>query len=723
MKFLNFLKKQIISFISLLKVCVSCAFSKKNYQYTLIVALFWLFLTWILSSEYMPKDNFIVGQPALKDVKALVDFTQIDKEATEQARLAAAKTVPNIMSTDGDITNKVLGSLSYTLEQISNERKRKKTDPLSDLSTDANDVKFSAPIEPETSFPVFVSREIFDELLTFDEMTFVNLKQTAMTITRSAMEMGVSSAPGNSSLVSDESISEIQENVDSLNLPDNEKKVIFALVSNSVRPNKVQDWVAIKDLQAKRMSEVKPVSVFIAQGQTIIREGEIVTPKHLELLGDMDIYRPSLLLQGVFAGSTAVFIMLVILYFGARMFAPSILSDKRLLLLVALITLGTTSLCSFTTHLPISEAFGAYILRYMTPVAIASILIQMVAGSSFAVLVTIVICILVSMMTHSASAGITGLFTGVAAIIVFSNTRKRTEMLWAAVIVTAVNMLAAWITNTYISEDDVLMWSPVAVAAVNGSFSCVLAIGAMFFVENLFPVVTNVRLLDIANPTEYLLRELTSKAPGTHVHSILVANLAEAGASEIGANPLLARVGAYYHDIGKTKHPSMFIENQFGALNPHDKCASTLSKVIITSHVKQGVELAKKYKLPEPIIDIIAQHHGTSLLKYFHFQALKTDKNAREEDFRYPGPKPQTKEAAVVMMADSIEAAVRSLKNVDLSKIESMIDAIINGMLNDGQFNDCELSFKDISKLKKKFLQSMASLYHTRIEYPEQKKY
>lgn len=309
MKFLNFLKKQIISFISLLKVCVSCAFSKKNYQYTLIVALFWLFLTWILSSEYMPKDNFIVGQPALKDVKALVDFTQIDKEATEQARLAAAKTVPNIMSTDGDITNKVLGSLSYTLEQISNERKRKKTDPLSDLSTDANDVKFSAPIEPETSFPVFVSREIFDELLTFDEMTFVNLKQTAMTITRSAMEMGVSSAPGNSSLVSDESISEIQENVDSLNLPDNEKKVIFALVSNSVRPNKVQDWVAIKDLQAKRMSEVKPVSVFIAQGQTIIREGEIVTPKHLELLGDMDIYRPSLLLQGVFAGSPAIFLI------------------------------------------------------------------------------------------------------------------------------------------------------------------------------------------------------------------------------------------------------------------------------------------------------------------------------------------------------------------------------------------------------------------------------
>ena len=170
------------------------------------------------------------------------------------------------------------------------------------------------------------------------------------------------------------------------------------------------------------------------------------------------------------------------------------------------------------------------------------------------------------------------------------------------------------------------------------------------------------------------------------------------------------------------KQPSMFIENQFGALNPHDKVTSNLSKVIILSHVRQGVEMAKKAKLPKPVIDIIAQHHGTSLLRYFYAKALKTDKNIREENFRYPGPKPQTREAAIVMMSDCIEAAVRSLKKPNTSKIESMIDMLISGMLNDGQFNECELTFKDIDTLKKVFLKSMTSLYHTRIEYPDQKK-
>jgi putative nucleotidyltransferase with HDIG domain len=214
------------------------------------------------------------------------------------------------------------------------------------------------------------------------------------------------------------------------------------------------------------------------------------------------------------------------------------------------------------------------------------------------------------------------------------------------------------------------------------------------------------------------------EAPGTYHHSILVANLAEVAAEQVGGNPVLARVAAYYHDIGKIKRPMFFKENQVGKENPHNKINPNLSTLIITSHVKDGLDIAKEYKLPKIIKDAIQQHHGTSLVKYFYVTARNTSdkpEEVKEEDFKYPGPIPETKEIAILMLADSVEAAVRSISEPTKGKIEEMVNNIIKARLNEGQLDNCDLTLKDLNIIRTSFLKALSGIYHQRIEYPTEK--
>jgi hypothetical protein len=266
----------------------------------------------------------------------------------------------------------------------------------------------------------------------------------------------------------------------------------------------------------------------------------------------------------------------------------------------------------------------------------------------------------------------------------------------------------------------------LASAFVGGILTGVVATGILPLVEMSFGYTSDIKLLELGNLDQPLLRELMIQAPGSYHHSVIVSNMVEAAAEGVGSNPLLAKVAAYYHDIGKLNKPLYFVENQVDQENKHEKLAPSMSSLILLSHVKDGVELSTKYKLGKEITDIIRQHHGTNLISYFYEkakeQAQKKDGKAiqvKEEDFRYPGPKPQTKEAGLIMLADVVEAASRTLVDSTASRIQGMVQKIINKVFSEGQLDECELTLKDLNEIAKSFNKTLSGIFHHRIEYPE----
>ena len=258
-------------------------------------------------------------------------------------------------------------------------------------------------------------------------------------------------------------------------------------------------------------------------------------------------------------------------------------------------------------------------------------------------------------------------------------------------------------------------------AFASGIFSAILAIGLLPVFEASFGILSSMKLIELSNPNHPLLRKILTEAPGTYHHSIMLAILAVAACYAIGAIGLLAGVACYYHDIGKTKRPHYFIENQIGG-NPHDHLSPQLSKNIILAHVSDGVAILKKHRMPKEIVDIAEQHHGTTLLKYFYHKALEQTGYVLEEEFRYPGPKPQTKEAAIISIADSVEAAVRSLSNPSQEKIEKIVRSIIAERLQDNQLNECDITLKELEMVARSLCETLNGVFHSRIEYPEIRK-
>ena len=284
-----------------------------------------------------------------------------------------------------------------------------------------------------------------------------------------------------------------------------------------------------------------------------------------------------------------------------------------------------------------------------------------------------------------------------------------------------MNVILVMTIQAYMGDSSVykLLWD-WAFAFMGGVGAGIVAAGIAPLVEIAFDYTTDIKLLELANLDQPLLRRLMIEAPGTYHHSVIVGNMVEAAAAEIGANPLLAKVCGYYHDIGKIKKPLYFIENQTNGINRHDKLAPSMSSLILISHVKDGVEIAKKYKLGHVIIETIRQSHGTSLISYFYKKAKQLKGEAVNiDDFRYPGPRPQTREAGLVMLADIVEAASRTLPNPTPSKIQGLVQNLINNVFSDGQLDNCELTLKDLHNIAKSFNKILYGIHHHRIEYPE----
>ncbi len=323
-----------------------------------------------------------------------------------------------------------------------------------------------------------------------------------------------------------------------------------------------------------------------------------------------------------------------------------------------------------------------------------------------------------SMLDNHFYVGILFLISGIISSILVFGARKRIVIIRAGFIVGLVQVVCLFLLDRF--------WVGLpfryAVFMLNGIASSIIVLGVLPVFEYLFKTVTNISLLELADFNHPLLQRMVLEAPGTYHHSLVVGNLSDAACSTIGANALLARIGAYYHDIGKLDKAEYFGENQDLNDNKHDTLTPAMSKLVIINHVKEGVELARKYKFSPRLIDFIQQHHGTSLVYYFYRRALETledDQEVREEGFRYPGPKPNSKETAIVLLADSVEAAARALKDPTPSKIEEVVHKIINNKFIDGQLDECELTLKDIENISAVFIRMLASMYHSRVTYPE----
>jgi len=311
------------------------------------------------------------------------------------------------------------------------------------------------------------------------------------------------------------------------------------------------------------------------------------------------------------------------------------------------------------------------------------------------------------------------IIAGIVTILTVSESFKRANLFISVAQITFIYILA-YVSFHIIHEGSIdnLDLNVIILFVISG-FSTLVVHPLIYLYEKMFGLISDVSLLELTDTNSSLLKELSNKAPGTFHHSLNVANIAEAAASEIGANALLVRVGALYHDVGKMVNPTFFTENQSASGNPHDVLSPKESAKIIVNHVIEGIELAKKYNLPDRVIDFIRTHHGTSTVYYFYKKAKEENENVDISHFQYPGPKPFSKETAILMMSDSVEAASKSLKNPTSTLIDSFVDKIIQKQMEDGQFLNANITFKEIEQVKKVFKRKLTNIYHLRIEYPE----
>lgn len=423
-------------------------------------------------------------------------------------------------------------------------------------------------------------------------------------------------------------------------------------------------------------------------------------------------------LSHIAGASLFVFGVLILSALYLYQFRPYTFSKSSLLLLLGLITVLTAG---FAKVIGTIAATQGSVFGFLIPIAFSAMLVTVLYDSYLAIMIVVSTSIFAGLVTGDNFAfTAAGLLGGAIAIYAASGLTDRSELTRTGFVTGAG--LAFFCGTIGLMERSPIVAALYALAGLtNGVFSAVLALGSLPFLERQFGLVTPMRLLALASPNQPLLRMLMAKAPGTYNHSIGVGNLGEAAAEAIGADSLLVRVGAYYHDIGKVKRPGFFVENQVPSGNRHEKINPKLSCLVITSHVKEGVETAKQYDLPQPIVDLIAEHHGTGLVSFFYHQARKNSqlKEVREEQYRYPGGKPHSREAAILMLADAAEAAAKAVTKPSMSKFEELVKSLVRDRLDDGQLDESDLTLADLNKIIKSFTQGLIGIYHPRVEYPE----
>ncbi|WP_160721767.1 HD family phosphohydrolase [Bacillus sp. USDA818B3_A] len=651
-----------------------------------------------------------------------------DKESTENKRKDAINQVQPVYALKNEYTQNRVDLITSIFQatikvnnEIEKELKKQEEEASEDTDTtieEPSDSEKMAQLKAKLTPSVLkeLSSQVFTALIHADNDELAIAKDLTVTAINNVMTKRISADEVENAK------KRVEEELKYTTLNEDLKLAAIELGRYAVIQNEFYDPNATEELRQQAAESVEPVKIL--QGQIIAEEGELINQdiyRQLKLVGlinNKHSYKP-------FIGLTVLvsIILSAIYYYFYQM---TILEKRQTsLLLFGIIFILSIFIMKIISMLQVFNFEG---IGYLFPAAMGGMLIKILIDEKLAIFMSILMSVCGSILFNE---GITGtlnfsvaiyiLFSSVAAILFLNSQNRRLKILQGGSLAAIVNVLTIgalmMLPNGQYSGVEYGYY--LISALVSGISSAVLTVGLLPFFEASFGILSTIRLIELSNPNHPLLRKILMEAPGTYHHSIMVANLAESACEAIGANGLLARVGSYYHDIGKTKRPNFFIENQMHHDNPHDRLPPEKSAPIIIAHVVDGAAILKKYHMPKEIIDIAEQHHGTTLLKFFYHKALQSEPEIKEEDFRYPGPKAQTKESAIVGIADSVEAAVRSLSQPTPELIESLVKKIVAERLEDGQLNECDLTMKEIETVSHTLCETLKGIFHSRIEYPE----
>jgi len=730
-----------------------------------------LFIIILYPSLVITKHQYSLGDVVDRDIKASEDFFIEDQAATEKNRQQAVAAVLTVYDFDANLANKLKNNVEHAFSDL----RTLIEPPQNETLPESEDRTSLAEIAPEEKKPLLetlvrekqgqfeetigisVSKGAFEALA--KEKFSKNIANLIVKILTKILSNGVVTNKEILLREQDKGIilrdvatkkEKIEVNLnqfyglnqakamvrtigqaDFKDLDYPLKNLVVDFVQELLQPNITLNRSETQERQNKMATEIKPVLYKIKSGEMLLREGARVTELDLLKLKALQTQtrKEQILLRSLGAAMLlmCLAITIYILHFNDHSQTTNY-NTKNLLLIATLaltffflaeISAWFSELLTQNSPLPIPQSS----IYFGIPLASSAMIICLFLGLKAAVPMALMMAIGFGFIFQNRfEMFLYFLISGTMAAYWLRDCRERKVFVSAGTKLGILNVVLATAVNFYLGElsSSKLVWD-WAFAFMGGLVAGILTAGIVPLIEIAFDYTTDITLLELAQLDRPIMRRLMIEAPGTYHHSVIVGSLVEAAATEIGANPLLAKVCGYYHDIGKIKKPLYFIENQTDGKNKHDKLAPSMSSLILIAHIKDGVEIARENKLGHLITDTIRQHHGTSQIKYFYEKAkhLKGEDSVKIDDFRYPGPKPQTKEAGLVMLADVVEAASRTLENPTPSRIQGRVQNLINQIFSDGQLDACELTLKDLHNIAKSFNKILNAIHHHRIEYSE----
>lgn len=689
--------------ISNIKGAIKDFFRSSQVKKVAAFVFFTLLMTAIIASQNYFFQDIIENGISKRDIIAQKTLTVEDVKKTEQHRKDVMQKVDPVLvpAEDGFIENN-LQTLRTSIVQI------RKKEAAASVKKEELGILFDITDTYKKDFVINV-------LLHSDDTSLNEIFEKASLTLTNILNKGITEKDYENGDIDRIIINNMVSNVSRRQV-----SVIRALLEQVIVPNLVEDEVATENARRNAMNSVKPYIITFQKGEKIVFEGEPVTRLKRDALRKAGYNVYELNWQGLAALYVLIFIATSLFLLYMKQFEKQFLEENYLSISGVL----SIIMALISTLMPVG--FSPYILPFP-----AFIFILAIFTNSRVAFVASTMLLAVLSIGHQYNIQFlsTFVFLNLVSTIAISRIRfsKRIDLIKTGFEISLAGVIIVFsiylLEKCLIDVSNVLILTNVGLMLINGVMSAIIALGTLPLFESASKIITPYGLAELADHNQPLLKRLQFEAPGTYHHSLMVANLCEAAAEAIGANPILARVGAFYHDIGKLKRPLFFVENQsyFGIENPHTKLNPRLSKMVITAHPKDGVEIAKEYGLPPIIYNFILQHHGEGLASYFYNQAVKEEgvENVKEEQFRYTGPKPNMKETAILMIADAVESAVRSLKNPTPEEIEAIINKIIIERLNDTQLADSPLTLRDIKTIAATFSRILRGMQHNRIKYQE----